>query len=385
MNKYLLKYIAFCFIVMLLGSCNDSESDLLEPKVYFENKEYVIEVTDAEVMTHDLQARVSSLYSSSVEVSYEVADPSVVEAYNKKYGTEYETFEASNVKLGSGSSVVPDGQVYAELVSLQFSNLKSIEEGKSYLLPVRIKSASLPIIEERDIVYFVVTKPVRIMKVAKVYSNYIKVPLAPGTLFSSITYEALINVDWFGNNNTVMGCEGKLIFRIGDTPLVAANHLQIAGSKEFSVSQGLEEQKWYHVAFSYDQPTGKAAIYINGEKASEATWDTPNFDLTANAGGFFIGKVARFMWGERPFYGRMSEVRLWNVSRTENQIKQNMITVDPKSEGLAAYYKLNGTDQFQDGDTWKVKDASGHGMDGLVNGGRSALNIIDLDEPVTIK
>ena len=62
-----------------------------------------------------------------------------------------------------------------------------------------------------------------------------------------------------------------------------------------------------------------------------------------------------------------------------------MITVDPKSEGLAAYYKLNGTDQFQDGDTWKVKDASGHGMDGLVNGGRSDLNIIDLDEPVTIK
>ena len=58
----------------------------------------------------------------------------------------------------------------------------------------------------------------------------------------------------------------------------------------------------------------------------------------------------------------------WNVSRTESQIKENMITVDPKSEGLAAYYKLNGTDQFQDGETWKVKDASGHGMDGLVNG-----------------
>ena len=94
MNKYLLKYIAFCFIVMLLGSCNDSESDLLEPKVYFENKEYVIEVTDAEAMTHDLQARVSSLYSSSVEVFYEVADPSIVAAYNKKYGTIY----SKNVK-----------------------------------------------------------------------------------------------------------------------------------------------------------------------------------------------------------------------------------------------------------------------------------------------
>lgn len=63
----------------------------------------------------------------------------------------------------------------------------------------------------------------------------------------------------------------------------------------------------------------------------------------------------------------------------------NMITVDPKSEGLAAYYKLNGTDQFQDGETWKVKDASGHGMDGLVNGGDKALGIVELDEPITIK
>lgn len=385
MNKHLLKYVAFSFIVMLLGSCNDSESDLLEPKVYFENKEYVIEVTDAETMTHDLQARVSSLYPSSVEVSYEVADASVVEAYNKRYGTEYETFATSNVKLGSGAAVVPDGQVYAELVSLQFSNLNNVEEGKSYLLPVRIKSASLPVIEGRDIVYFIVNKPVRIMKVARFSSSYVKVPLLPGTLFTSVTYEALIHLDYFGSNNTIMGCEGKLIFRIGDTPLVAANHLQIAGNKEFSVSQGLEAQKWYHVAFSYDQPTGKAAIYINGEKASEATWDTPNFDLSTAAGGFFIGKVAGFMWGERPFYGRMSEIRLWNVSRTENQIKQNMITVDPKSEGLAAYYKLNGTDQFQDGDIWKVKDASGHDMDGLVNGGYRALQIVDLDEAVSIK
>ena len=54
--------------------------------------------------------------------------------------------------------------------------------------------------------------------------------------------------------------------------------------------------------------TGKTAIFINGEKASEAVWDIPSFDF--GKGDFFIGKVAGFMWGERPFYGRMSEVRL---------------------------------------------------------------------------
>lgn len=221
------------------------------------------------------------------------------------------------------------------------------------------------------------------MKVARVYNNYVRIPLLPGTQFTSVTYEALIYIDFFGNNNTVMGCEGTLIFRIGDAPLLEKDHLQIAGKSEYSVSQALGTGKWYHVAFTYNQPTGKTAIFINGEKASEAVWDIPSFDF--GKGDFFIGKVAGFMWGERPFYGRMSEVRLWNVSRTESQIKENMITVDPKSEGLAAYYKLNGTDQFQGGETWKVKDASGHGMDGLVNGGDKALGIVELDEPITIK
>ena len=383
MNKYLLKYMVFCFIAMLSGSCNDSESDLLEPKVYFEEREYRIEVEEGEAMTHELRARVSSLCASQVEVSYEVADTSVIEAYNKKYGTEYEMFDATAVDLGNAVATVPSGEVYAGSVSVKFSKLDKVEEGKSYLLPVRVRSASLPVSQGGDVVYFILHKPVRIMKVARVYNNYVRIPLLPGTQFTSVTYEALIYIDFFGNNNTVMGCEGTLIFRIGDAPLLEKDHLQIAGKSEYSVSQALGTGKWYHVAFTYNQSTGKTAIFINGEKASEAVWDIPSFDF--GKGDFFIGKVAGFMWGERPFYGRMSEVRLWNVSRTESQIKENMITVDPKSEGLAAYYKLNGTDQFQDGETWKVKDASGHGMDGLVNGGDKALGIVELDEPITIK
>jgi hypothetical protein len=62
-----------------------------------------------------------------------------------------------------------------------------------------------------------------------------------------------------------------------------------------------------------------------------------------------------------------------------------MLNVDPNSDGLAAYYKLNGTDQFESGGTCYVKDASPNGMDGLANGGGSALNIIDLETPIAIK
>lgn len=58
--------------------------------------------------------------------------------------------------------------------------------------------------------------------------------------------------------------------------------------------------------------------------------------------GFSIGMVPEFMWGERPFSGLMSEVRLWDVVRTPSQIKENMLFVDPETPGLVLYYKLNG-------------------------------------------
>src|SRR5699024_10988168 len=101
--------------------------------------------------------------------------------------------------------------------------------------------------------------------------------------------------------------------------------------------------------------------------------------------GFFVGKVAGFMWGERPFYGYMSEVRLWNSSRTENQIKQNMLNVNPNSDGLVAYYKLNGEDQYEENGKWYIRDISGNNMHGLSNGGNSKLNFVDLDGHIEIK
>lgn len=376
--------MALGFGILLLSGCNDSESDLLETKVYFESKELKVVVDLEKEMSSELQVRVSNMCAVPVEVSYEVADSGYVKEYNAKNGTEYKVFDAANVQLETATSVIADGEVYSEKASVKLSNLGSLEEGDKYLLPVRVKSNSLPVVDGRDITYFVISKKVRIMKVAQFRSNYIQV--AWERLFSSVTYEALVYVDNFYSNNTVLGCEGLLILRLGDEPLTPSNILEIAGKQNFKASQGLDARKWYHVAFSYDQPSGKAALYINGEKVSEASWDTPSFDLVSDGGGFFIGKVNGFKWGERPLYGKMSEVRVWSVSRTANQIKENMLAVDPATEGLATYYKLNGTDQYQDENgAWKVKDASGHGMDGDVNGGSRALEIVELENPIDVK
>ena len=46
MNKHIFYYLMVGSMALLLGACNDSMNDLLEPKVYFESKEYNFSVED---------------------------------------------------------------------------------------------------------------------------------------------------------------------------------------------------------------------------------------------------------------------------------------------------------------------------------------------------
>lgn len=383
------KYILMIFAAVALCSCNEGEEEMLLPKVYFENREFRVEVEDQTDIDYFVQSRLTTMNDSPVEVVYELGDKALVDEYNKRKGTDYNALDMSGVTMNIYNSIINSGDIYSTKVKLNVSGLDVVEEGKSYVVPIVIKSSSLPVIEASEITYLIVSKPVRIMTVSSFASDYINIPIPADRSYKSITYEALINMSSMGGNNTIMGTEGVLILRIGDTALPGGHNdwLQIAGTKEYYSEQAFQKNTWYHVAFTYDQPSGKTALYINGVKAAESTWDTPSFEtLGTSAGGFFVGKVAGFMWGERPFYGSMSEVRLWSVARTENQIFQNMLNVDPASEGLDAYYKLNGTDQFKGEDgKWYVNDASGHQMHGILNGGKRALNTKTLDKPLTIR
>ena len=348
--KHIFKYLMLGAGALLTHACNnESESDLLEPKVYFENKTQMLSI-EGETMTIELSSRLTTLSDSPVEVTYAIADKSVVDEYNAKYGTSYEMFDASHASLSSTSSTIASGDIYSEIISVELSNLSTVEEGKSFILPVKVQSNSVPTLPGTDMVFFFISKPVKITTVAKFNSNYIKVPFPAGTYFNSFTYEALVYIDWLGSNNTIMGTEGIMILRIGDAGggVTPRDIIEVAGQQTYKVSDPVQTGKWYHIALTYDQPSGKSAIYVNGSKWAETGWAIPGFDPNADV-GFNIGKIPGFPWGERPLYGYMSEVRVWSVARTETQLKQNMLTVDPKSPGLELYFKLNGTDEQADG------------------------------------
>lgn len=377
--KHIFKYLMLGAVALLTHACNnESESDLLEPKVYFENKTQMLSI-EGETMSVELSARLTTMSDSPIEVTYTIADKSVVDEYNAKYGTSYEMFDPTHASLSSTSSTIESGDIYSKIISVELSNLSTVEEGKSFILPVKVQSTSVPTLPGTDMVFFFISKPVKITKVAEFDSNYIKVPFPAGTYFNSFTYEALVYIDWLENNNTIMGTEGIMILRIGDAGggVTPKDIIEVAGQQTYKVSDPVQEGKWYHIALTYDQPSGKSAIYVNGSKWAETGWAIPGFNPNADQ-GFNIGMIPGFKWGERPLHGYMSEVRVWSVARTETQLKQSMLAVDPNSTGLELYFKLNGSDSQAGG---YITDSSSKKLECSTN----IYTFKDLDTPIKIE
>ena len=57
--------------------------------------------------------------------------------------------------------------------------------------------------------------------------------------------------------------------------------------------------------------------------------------------------------------GDITEVRVWNVARSEQEIWENMYDVDPQTPGLIGYWK------FDEGEGNVIRDWTGNGNDGV--------------------
>lgn len=371
--------------LVLFSSCSKQlEDQLLEPKSYFEKKYVPIEVRDEVTLDYALSTRVSTPINNDIEIKYLLGDESDVEKYNQRNGTDYLLFPLSNANMEKNNSTIPAGSIYTIDTKITLNGLDKVEAGKTFLLPIHFESSceAAPITSAQTM-YLILQKPIQIKRVGYFdQGSWISVPRLTDETFKSVTYEALIYANSWTGNSTVMGVEGKLILRVGDVGGgLARDKIQIAGNKQFHYDTGLATKRWYHVAFTYNHDTQKANIYINGKSVASGDWD----QIADIREGFAIGQVPHFMWGLRPFDGYMSEVRLWNVARTDTELKQNMLKVDPASKGLVLYYKLNGEDIKKVDGKWSVIDATSHGYNGEPNDGIRMLKTHDLETPLEAK
>ncbi|MBH31265.1 MAG: laminin G [Candidatus Marinimicrobia bacterium] len=92
---------------------------------------------------------------------------------------------------------------------------------------------------------------------------------------------------------------------------------------------------WYHIAVTFDGTNYK--LFINGE---EVLSSIRNKDLTpANTSIKTIGVH---------FFGDMDEVRMWDVARTESEIKDNMnVRLTGSESNLVAYYPMDVNSDYK--------------------------------------
>ncbi|MFW6010285.1 MAG: LamG domain-containing protein [Gemmatimonadota bacterium] len=138
------------------------------------------------------------------------------------------------------------------------------------------------------------------------------------------------------------------------------------GSQNCMYSDGtLTLDSWNHVAGVYDG--SEMRLYLNGELDS----DQPL------SGAISTSDRSLYIGGDptEPTYlaGRLHEVQVWSVARSEAQIASGMDDRPSGSEaGLVGYWPLN------EGSGQTVSDASGNGLDGTL-GSSGAADASDPD------
>ncbi|MFZ4521043.1 MAG: LamG-like jellyroll fold domain-containing protein [Bacteroidales bacterium] len=190
-----------------------------------------------------------------------------------------------------------------------------------------------------------------------------------------VTIPSTINSQFGTNRITVEGWFYQTAATVG-TPVLVGEAFLGDGTVKFSIymngqqivagffagawinavsTVNLPLNAWTHIAATYDQTAIR--IYVNGvaagSLAASAVLPTASEEW----------RIARRWDLAEYFTGRMDEIRIWNVARSQAQIQAGMSSVVPPStSGLVAYYKLD------EGTGTNVADLTGHGYSGAFAG-----------------
>lgn len=289
-----------------------------------------------------------------------VVDKNLVATYNKAYYADAELLPDENYEINESKMTINPGSVKSSEASFTFKNLGSLDRSKVFVLPVTVQTSDIDMIASEKNYYYVFKAGALINVVADIVDNYLEIyPWANVDRvrgMKQITMEALIYPRTLDKQiSTVMGIEGQFLMRIGDAG-VPSNQIQIAtwAGNVTDAKLQLQTNTWTHVAMTFDLGNHEMKFYFNGKLVYETSCRTSSVNLEGDGSdrNFLIGKSYD---DNRDFDGYISEVRLWDVVRTKEEIANNIYTVDPTSEGLVAYWK------FDEGAGANVADASGNG------------------------
>lgn len=197
-------------------------------------------------------------------------------------------------------------------------------------------------------------------------------PIVPAGANQSITYEFWgfapntgdgSNSFLVGSNNAVYnGTNDAIQLAIDQTTGALAGFMHINGTWHNVVGGNATLGEWHHFAVVFDNPNDTVRTYVDGVEVHAQT-ETGAFDNNLQFMSFGCHGPLGGCCDNQLLNGKMDEVRIWSIARTQAQIRENMhLTLKGNETGLAAYYQFNNDDAVNT--VGGVKDVSVNGNNG---------------------
>ncbi len=147
---------------------------------------------------------------------------------------------------------------------------------------------------------------------------------------------------------------------------------------ERSADSLLFKGKWSHWAFTKNATTGKMKIYHNGEIWFISEGKT---SMLSQAAEVRVGNCINNNFNHQFYYqGSITELKIWNIARGENDIKKDMNDqLSGDEEGLVSYWPLDE----QEGNT--IYDKTKNCEPGIINGSANWIELEKLPPEVECK
>ena len=125
-------------------------------------------------------------YPADNDVTATVAvDASLVDTYNHRYGTDYEFLPSQYLDFSGQTVTIEAGRTTSETVTIGFTGLLgegedqtgAMEIDKTWLLPVRVTSDDMAVMDGSSVAYYLVKRTSAITVAARLTDNWINFPL----------------------------------------------------------------------------------------------------------------------------------------------------------------------------------------------------------------
>lgn len=387
MKKFALNIFALGVIAAAFTSCNDAKYDAIENRVYIAEAaakplSEIVMGDEGSVMTAPVTVRLAQATDHTVTVKLHISQANL-DAYNKLNQTTYEMVPEQYVSIPT-EAVINPGEV-STTVPVQITAFKG-EGGVEYALSMALYDATgMEITETSSKFIYALAAPLKQYVPGFQWNNGCR--LQPDNTdwdlsLTNYTLEWWSNVNGYSINNQAIFANGgspELYIRFGDLIYSSGgrymnNFLQVKtfggqfDSGNPTTGNGLEPGTWYHFALTYDAATGVSLLYKNGAQIAQLA--------TAAGQPMIINHLNMFDSGSQYFRDivQMAQVRLWNVTRTPDQIATfmrkevkfndpNLIFYLPMSEIV----EIDGKNAFM--------DVTGHGHNMIIGeGGENSSN-----------